>query len=502
MTIRKAIDVRISNVGGISTAALTLSPGVNVLTGANGAGKTSALRAVSRAFGSDVALEVRDGASQGTVEADGVRLVVKRVVRSTGAAELKLADGSALADLIDPGLKDSEAAAKARVRALLQLVRVPVTEDVLGVLADDPEVVAAVRQEHAEGSIEDLLAAQERIRQHTHRLAREAEALADVTRGRLQASEQRLAQALEKIGGEDGLIDLGAQAAEAAVHEAVRHLEVARVGAAKRAELEHRQEELRATLGEVVDPSVFDHGIQAQRDAMAAHQRRIEELEHELASEREMLAGIVVDLKHLVAQQADAVARVEQQREARRILALPVDGPTQNDVDALEQTVEHCRAQFAAARLSDEVRQTKAAVAAERQAVGAATARAEQLRASAASIANRLGGILAGTDASGLTVSDGRLAELVDGVPMDFERRRSEGQRIRAALRVAAKAYRGKVVPLDGRYWLALDEANRREFAAAAAELGLYVITEQPTGGPLQVQHVDEVADQTAGGAL
>ena len=71
------IDVRISNLGGITSAELRLEPGVNVLTGANGAGKTSAMRAVSRALGADVPVEVRDGADHGSVEAGGARLVVK-----------------------------------------------------------------------------------------------------------------------------------------------------------------------------------------------------------------------------------------------------------------------------------------------------------------------------------------------------------------------------------------------------------------------------------------
>ena len=319
------IDVRISNVGGIADAQLHLVPGVNVLTGRNGAGKTSALRAVSRAFGADVPLEVRDGAAQGSVEAGGVKLVVKKGVRSSGAAAVELADGGPLADLIDPALKDPDAAAKARVRALLQLVPVPVTEEVLAVLAGDADVLAAVGQEHAEGSVKDLLSAQERVRQHTHRLAREAESMAGICKGRLQASEQRLAQVLEKIGGEDGLVDLSAAAAEAAGHDAVRQLEVARVGAAKRVELERRQEELRATLGDLVDPSSYEADIQGRREAFAAHQRRIEEHEHQIARERELMAGIAADLKHLVAQQADAVTRVEQQREARRILDLPVE---------------------------------------------------------------------------------------------------------------------------------------------------------------------------------
>jgi len=141
-------------------------------------------------------------------------------------------------------------------------------------------------------------------------------------------------------------------------------------------------------------------------------------------------------------------------------------------------------------RLEPGVNVLGADVEAAREAARTATARAERLRDSAGGIAGRVGQILAGTEASGLTVVDGRLAELVDGEAMDFERRRSDGQRIRAALRVAAKAYRGQVVPLDGRYWLALDDAARAEFAAIATELGLYVLTERPTEGDLRVDHV------------
>src|SRR5690606_9114131 len=149
------------NVGGVRAVELELaSPGINVLVGANGAGKSSTMNAVSRAYGAEVPLEPRDGADHGTVEVDGVRLVVKKVVRSTGRAELELASTGPLADLIDGGgLKDPEARAKCRNRALIRLLRLPVTEEAVALLAGDPEITDAATDRIADEQADDMLTA-------------------------------------------------------------------------------------------------------------------------------------------------------------------------------------------------------------------------------------------------------------------------------------------------------------------------------------------------------
>lgn len=74
--------ITIENVGGIRHFVAEVFPGVNVLTGQNGAGKTSTMNAVARMYGADIQLEPRDGSDHGTVEDDrGVRLVIKKVAR-------------------------------------------------------------------------------------------------------------------------------------------------------------------------------------------------------------------------------------------------------------------------------------------------------------------------------------------------------------------------------------------------------------------------------------
>lgn len=483
-------EVRIRNVAGVSDLRLRLDPGVNVLLGPNGAGKTSAIRAVTRAFGGKVPLEVRDGAGQGVVEAPGVKLSVKRVVRASGEADVALADSGPLATLIDPGMADPDAAARARIRALLELVALPVTEERVATLAGDEEVAESVVQELREGAIDDLLHAAERCRLTAHALKRETEKQANELTARAQVAESRMAEALEKVGGEASLVEISAADAEAAGHDAVQKLEVARVSARQRQELESRQAEIRAQLGDPPDPAKFDQDIEARRGAVDAHNRRILELEQQISKERELLAGVREDLRHLEQQKAEEEKRAKQHGENLRILELPVEGSTPEEVEELEAGVAKARATFAAARLADDYRKAKAEAATAGQEAKTAHERAEVLEALATSVGNRLGLLLSGTEAEGLTVVDGRLAVVEEGKVFDFETRRSEGQRIAASLRVAARAYGGKVIPLEGRFWQALDDGHRQEFARLAADLGLYVITEQPAEGELRVENL------------
>jgi len=62
-----SIDVRIRNIGGISETAVTLSPGVTVLSGRNATNRTSFLRAIMAALGSDDAA-LKGDTDEGSVE--------------------------------------------------------------------------------------------------------------------------------------------------------------------------------------------------------------------------------------------------------------------------------------------------------------------------------------------------------------------------------------------------------------------------------------------------
>src|SRR5690606_11146616 len=111
--------------------------------------------------------------------------------------------------------------------------------------------------------------------------------------------QQRVAESLERLGGEEALLAISAAEAEAAGHDAVRDLEVARQSAAQRAELERQQAEAREALGEMPDPEKYDADIEARRGAVLAHEGRITELQAQIAHERELMAGVRADLEAL-----------------------------------------------------------------------------------------------------------------------------------------------------------------------------------------------------------
>lgn len=484
-------EVTVRNVGGVREATFVLQPGVNVLRGRNGSGKTSVMNAVARAYGARVPLEPRDGSGHGSVEVPGAKIAVKRVVKKTGEAELSLADPGPLAQLIDPQIDDPEKASAARLRALLEMTPLPVTEEHIRALAGDDEVADSVVQEFREGAVRDLLGAAERCRLTGHALKRDAEARADRMQGAVGAAQQRVTDSLERLGGEEAIIPLSAAEAEQAGHDAVRALEVARQSAAQRAQLEQQQEAARAAIGEVPDPAKFDADIDARQGALEAHEQRIADLTAKIAKERELMAGVRADLEALGRARAAEMNRLEQHREAARVLALPVSGSTPEEVDALELAVEQAKATFRAARLSDDVRAAREAAEAAEAEHRACQARAEDLRIAATTISERVGELLAELGLEGFTVSpEGRLAVLdEEGEAHDFATRRSEGQRIAAALRLAAVAYPHQVVTLDSRYWTALDAEHRAEFARIAAEKDLYILTEEPAEGELRVEN-------------
>lgn len=496
---RVPIPVEIENVGGIQSAHFEIRPGaINVLTGLNGQGKTTASNCIRRATGERVPLEVRDGAHVGTVAMPGVRLQVKSSIRSTGQAEVELADTGPLTRLIDPGFKGDDEKALARVRAMLELIRPEFTAAVVQTLADgEPGVTAAVEQELSEGAHQALVDVAERVRVVAHEQARATEQLAAQAAGRATAAELTAKGALEKAGGEEALVDIPVAEAERAERAAAEALGAARAGRDKRLALERQQAEISQTLGEAPDPARFATDIEVREQALAAHEERIREHERKIAQERELLAGVRADLGRLREAQASESDRLRRHQQQAAILALPVVGPTLEEVEIAEAEAARATEARRAAAVSAEVRSLSATALAARADHDRIAERALRLRDVAKKVYDRLA-MLPGVaeKAAPLTILAGRVHVLEGDQAHDFETRRSAGQKVAAAFALAAKCYaagdpdRAPIVALDGHLWADLDPEAKAEAARAAAELGLAVLTEEPTAGPLAVAHL------------
>lgn len=497
----EAIEYEIENVGGIAHATLRLLPGVNVLRGENGAGKTSAYRAISRAQGAKIELERRDGTQHGSVRGPGVTLRVGKVVRATGHAELSLADVSPLSTLIDPQIQDPEAAARARLRALVELLRLSVTDEAVSALCGgDAELAAWVAEEVQSEAITDLLGVSEKARRRMHALAREQESAAERAAAVRIGSGQRAGEILEALGGDGGLTETPVEQARGAVADGGRRYERALAQCEAREALEARQTELRATIGERPDPEPHldeadrKKAIAAQADVTIEEiEEQLEKLRGRLTLEKEIRSRLLAEQSAALDAASETQSAAERWDEAQTVLAQEATGPTRDELgaiqtDALETPVAELERAEHSASYRAAVHDGRDAAEAQE----AAELKAKALRELAAEIPDRLGRILAEAGAPGLTIVGGRVHALTEQGAVDFEKRLSDGQRVRLALSVAAHVFgRGSVVPLDGAYWTTLDPANRAEFAALAGEYGLTVLTEEATGGGLRIEHVE-----------
>lgn len=122
------MDVTIKDVGPIDNLKLTMPPGVTVLRGKNGAGKTTALKAV-RALATKNAsdLEHRDRTISGKVEGLGCTLTIGQRRKHSGELEVMSIEGKFdLGGLVDPGYQDPLAADRARIKTLMAMAGTPV----------------------------------------------------------------------------------------------------------------------------------------------------------------------------------------------------------------------------------------------------------------------------------------------------------------------------------------------------------------------------------------
>lgn len=116
--------IEVTNVGAIEKLTIPIEPGkVTVLTGPNGAGKSTALQVVKTvAGGGKGELTPRDGKKNGQIRFPGCTITVGARLSKKGDATESYAvieDGSGIAQLIDPGIKDPQAADRRRIQSLL-----------------------------------------------------------------------------------------------------------------------------------------------------------------------------------------------------------------------------------------------------------------------------------------------------------------------------------------------------------------------------------------------
>lgn len=467
----------IRDVNGISEMTINLrEPGVYVARGPNGSGKTSAINAVRAACGDNAIAEPTDGLPRGTVElSDGLVLSVGKQRRLNGEPTVQLAHTGALGRLIDPGLVDPAAAAKARIRALLELVPLPADERALHELCDND---AALSGGFTRGHYPDALALAEAVRRQAQEMARLEEATADKAHGEL-ASVGKLLTDLGQVPESAPTV----AEAKAAAEQALRVADRTQVAHASKLDLERRQREIRATLGERPN-------VEALEAARVTATRNLEAMERSLAEAQRQVD--IADRAWTAAYNA-----AKKWDEAAGILNKPAEGPSEHEVLSTAEAAKEAAAALELAQRLAQATEYRRVCGNARTTQAKSTTRATELRRIAARTSFAMGRLLERAGLPGITIHEGRLAVASsDGTVTDFADRLSFGQKVRLALQVALHAQRKRgnapvLLPLEPEFWLALDATHRAEVCAAAVECGVILVTEEPSEGELRVERME-----------
>ncbi|MFB6142203.1 MAG: archaea-specific SMC-related protein [Halorientalis sp.] len=275
----------VENVGGIDGATVTFRPGVNVLVGRNATNRTSTLRALMAALGSDDAA-LKGDADEGAVELDLDGETYRRTLRRRGGSVVTggspYLDDPTLADLYAFLLESNEARrAVARGGDLREVIMRPVDTEAIRAEID--------RLEHEKREVSERLD--------------ELDTLAD-RRDELAVEREELTQRLSEVEAdlEDAQAELAA--ADADVEET----------RAEKAELDERLSELGDVRTELED---VRYDLETERDSVdrlrtdLAEQRsaleefpetgaeEVEALERELGTLRERKRTLEADIGEL-----------------------------------------------------------------------------------------------------------------------------------------------------------------------------------------------------------
>ncbi len=189
-----AEPIEVENLGAIKQGRFpTLQRGgVIEYSGPPGCGKSTMLDALESAVTGKGKIPLRDGATKGRLKAFGVdiKLNPHRNTR-TGEPQLEFIGGRfSVADIVEPGIADPQAADSKRIKALVQLAGgEPDPAVFAGLFGNDAALFAAVVDESV-ADLSDLVAMAEKVKRDCEKVAREEEKAADTATGKATALKQ------------------------------------------------------------------------------------------------------------------------------------------------------------------------------------------------------------------------------------------------------------------------------------------------------------------------
>ncbi len=477
--------VVIENVGPIARLSIPIPPdgGVVVLRGPNGGGKSQSLAAVDSLLTGrgTKSLSVRDGETRGSVDGLGATLTVARSSRRSGELIVtSVADRFSIADLVDPGIADPDAADARRIRALVQLAGGKSPAEVYRVAIDQAaELGVGVEVDDVTGC-DDLLVAAGRIKRGCEAQARRSETIA------ADFAAKAKAERAEPFDHAAPAVSVATEDYEAAV-AIERSLRSTREAAdAARAEAERLAGELAEAEKGGDDWVEARDAAAAAAEAEQAAISTVNRIRSELAAAEEIQRQATADLRRarerakIAGDHAKSIDRIRAAIKG----ASALEGPTDQELAEAARLVEESRDKLRRAIAAEDGRKRIQRAEYHEHQRNKHDGAARKLRDLAGSLDDLLSSVV-GDVTQSLRVKSGRLVcDTKRGTTLYADL--SHGERWRLALDVLIDAFgedNRPVFTIPQEAWESLDPTNKHAIAEHVRERGAVAIAAEAADG-------------------
>lgn len=482
--------IEISNVGPVVEFEYALTePGIHVITGDHGAGKSTILRTVELATGGRVDMKPTkmDGAKSGTAVVAGKTIRIAKTTREEGELSLEGLSDLDLASLHTPRFLDAATRDKHRIRALVRLANV----------APDPALFHELLggKEEFESTVDADAIKTDDMVEMAGKVKRCIEKAAQATEKQAETARARMAAQVEQCSGVPMDAPHDAKELQATLVAAIEAK--TRISQQRSDALEAMQQaaEARANLQEIgPGPISPDDATATLKAAEGAHEKAVDEV---AAVEKQLeQARHAVEVAELKVTSARSALEASNQYEAtvagwkeQIAAAEKVNCPTKEQVAEAVKAVD---AANAAVELGAKVR---AAITARAEADRYASAAkehetaAERFRKAAAATQDVLSEALSGIPDCELKVwndADGnaRLVIETDRSEREPFDELSDGERYDVLIPMLAR--NGRIIVLSQAAFGELSPTIRGRVHELARQRGCYILTAQADSGELR----------------
>lgn len=457
--------------------------GITVLRGRNGSGKSTLLDAASAVVGDrKLSSTVRDGKLKGEIAGFGAKITLGKVNRRSGVAEVEtLEDRLDIAALVDPGMKDPEAADARRIKALVNLSGVPADAAAFHSIATEADFAECVDAKST--TTDDMVEMAARIKRDFERAARYEEGQAE--------KESAAAKAIsDEVGSvEEPPMD----AAEARDKHLAAVGELSRLTAQRKAsdEAKWTADQCRKKVEEAKTKSVSIEKIKAKFDHAKS---RVELIDGEIADMERLLADLKESRVGAASDLRDASVELDAAEDRAKLIAQwqqtiaasdSVESPTDDELSLARLNTDKAASLVVACEIAAKAKSRLDSAGHHNQLAKLHTNKAQRLRKAAAAADSVLSEIVA---CESLRVEDGRLVtDTARGATYFADL--SEGERWKIAIDLAAdRVGEGGLIVIPQVAFESLDPTNREAIADHARRRRVNILTAEAADGELRAE--------------